>query len=77
MAIDNPAQVGELELKRLEARIDEIIQVCERLKEENAVLRRQHAVLVTERSSLIEKTELAHTRVDTIIQRLKALEQET
>ncbi|HLA74917.1 MAG TPA: TIGR02449 family protein [Gammaproteobacteria bacterium] len=77
MGTETPIQMGELELKRLESRVEEMIQACERIKEENNFLRKQQAALVTERASLIEKTEQAHTRVELIIQRLKALEQET
>lgn len=77
MVMDNTLQIGEQELKRLETQIDEIVHAYERLKEENSFLRKQQAALVTERAGLIEKTEQAHTRVELIIQRLRALEQET
>lgn len=76
MAVDNPAQTGELELVKLEAGIDEMIRFCDRLKEENRALRKQQMLLVNERAGLIEKNELAHTRVEMIIQKFKTLEQE-
>ena len=45
-----------------------------RLKEENRSLRNQQDSLVTERANLIEKNELARTRVEAMINRLKAIE---
>lgn len=75
MVIKTPAQAGESELKRLEVRIDEMIQASEFLAQENNSLRKQHATLLAERARLLEKTEQARTRVELIIQRLKAMEQ--
>ena len=45
--------------------------------EENRALRDQQANLIAERASLIEKSELARTRVEAMIGRLKAMEQGT
>ena len=58
----------------LASQLDELIQVCERLKAENTSLRAQQQVLTTERARLIEKNELARTRVEAMITRLKAME---
>jgi uncharacterized protein (TIGR02449 family) len=77
MSIDKAPQMGDLELKKLEAGIDEMIRSYDHLREENHALRKQHATLISERASLIEKNEQAHRRVETIIQRLKIMEQET
>ncbi|MEW6353597.1 MAG: TIGR02449 family protein [Pseudomonadota bacterium] len=76
MTID-AAQASEAELKKLEARIDEMIRTCERLKEENTLLRKQYDALLSEQTSLAEKNQQARARVELIIQRLKSLEQET
>ena len=67
--------MAESELKKLEARIDEMLHACARLSEENASLRKQQRVLMAERAKLQEKTTLSQTRVETMIQRLKLLEQ--
>ncbi len=72
---DDVTQVAEQELKRLEYRIDELIRTVERLKEENRSLRAQQRNLSTERAQLIEKNELARSRVEAMINRLKAMEQ--
>ena len=66
----------QLDLRQLEARVDELIRACERLKDENVSLRTQQDSLVAERAALIEKTEQARTRVEAMIMRLKAMEQD-
>jgi cell division protein ZapB len=58
----------------LEAKIDELIKTCEALREENRALRAQQNNLVAERASLIEKSELARSRVESMIARLRAME---
>ena len=63
------------DLKILEQRVDELIRVVERLKDENRSLRESHTALVNERAELIEKTEQARTRVEAMIARLRAMEQ--
>ncbi|MGV6826494.1 MAG: TIGR02449 family protein [bacterium] len=74
MAKANGQQVTEQELKALESRVEDLIRACQHLKEENRVLRSQQHALSTERASLIEKTELARTRVEAMITRLRGLE---
>ena len=67
---DNPST----ELASLEAQLQELLEICQRLKGENASLRDQTTSLVTERASLIEKNEMARSRVEAMINRLKAME---
>lgn len=67
---------GETELKKLEARVEQLIQECELQKRDNEVLRRQYNALVAERDSLEVKTSQARTRVAAVIERLKLLERE-
>ena len=59
---------------KLENRVDELIKAVERLQQENKTLRASQETLVNERASLIEKTELARNRVESMISRLKSLE---
>ncbi len=73
---DANARMDELDLKKLETRVDELIDAVERLQQENKSLRDNHNSLLAERNQLIEKTEQARTRVEAMIQRLKALENE-
>ena len=64
----------EDDLRLLEKRIDELIDTVGLLKNENTSLRQQKDKLVTERSQLIEKTEMARSRVEAMISRLRSLE---
>lgn len=67
----------ELDLKKLEVRVEELIRACAQLKDENNSLRSAQDSLITERADLIEKTELAKARVEAIITRLKSMEEES
>ena len=62
------------DLQSLETQIDDLIKTCQQLSEENQALRDQQANLMAERASLIEKSELARSRVEAMIARLKAME---
>jgi len=66
--------MDELDLKKLEARVDDLIKAVDRLQHENKTLRSSQTHLTKERNQLIEKTELAKTRVESMITRLRALE---
>lgn len=70
----NPPGGSQVDLQALEAQVDELIQTCEQLTDENRALREQQSTLVAERASLIEKSELARSRVEAMIARLKAME---
>ena len=70
----DPRIVSDQELKALESRIDELVRACGHLKQENRMLMARQDSLVTERAALIEKTELAKSRVEAMITRLKSLE---
>ena len=71
---DDTSPMEELSLRALEARLDELIRACEELTDENRALRDQQAHLMAERAALIEKSELARSRVEAMIARLKAME---
>lgn len=62
------------ELKKLESRVDDLIDACERLKRENTQLRSGDGDLREEHERLRRKTEQARTRIQSMIERLKALE---
>ncbi len=62
------------DLKALETRVDELISTIDKLTSENTALRSQQDNLVTERAVLIEKTEQARTRIESMISRLRAME---
>jgi len=64
------------ELARLEQQIDELLVLTQVLSKENRALRAQQKNWSTERAKLIEKNELAKSRVESMITRLKALERD-
>jgi cell division protein ZapB len=70
----NHPKLDSMDLQSLETRVDELIHTCEQLSDENRALRDQQSTLVAERASLIEKSELARSRVEAMIARLKAME---
>lgn len=63
-----------MDLAALETRVDELIKTVEELKTENSALKNQQESLVNERAVLIEKTEQARTRIESMIGRLRAME---
>jgi cell division protein ZapB len=66
--------VAPFDISALERQVDELIQVCNRLREENTWLRARQATLADDRAQLVEKTELARSRVESMISRLKSME---
>jgi len=74
MVGDNPINN---DLKALEERIDDLIGLCRRLREENEGLKHSRESLIEERSKLAEKNKIARTRLESIVDRLRALEKTT
>ena len=64
----------EIELKRLDESVNILLNTIELLKNENNQLRSQQEYLQIERARLMEKNEMARTRVESIINRLKSME---
>lgn len=62
-------------IEQLNWQIDELIELCNRLRKENQALRAQTSELLSEQARLIEQTELARSRVEAMITRLKSMEQ--
>jgi len=65
----------EHELKRLEKRVDALVQVCDQLQDENHSLKQRQDSLTAERATLLQKNEQVRARVEAMIGRLKAMEQ--
>ena len=59
---------------QLEQKLDQLIEACKRLQAENASLRERENHLLRERGKLIEKNDLARSRVEAMITRLKNLD---
>ena len=65
----------DLELRRLEKRLEELVVICRQLQEENTSLRHRQDSLIAERASLLHKNEQVKGRVEAMIGRLKGMEQ--
>jgi cell division protein ZapB len=74
MSDANPKSAIELELKKLERRLDELMGTVHQLKEENRALRTRQDSLSAERSALLQKNEQVRARVEAMIGRLKSME---
>jgi cell division protein ZapB len=74
MSKSNDPSPIDLELSRLETRIETLLKTIERLSMENRSLRAQQDTLATERASMIERHDLVRNRVEAIVTRLKSLE---
>ncbi len=72
----NNHQRWELEIQVLEDKIHSLVTYCQKLQEENHTLKTKQEKLVRDRTQLLEKTTIAKTRVESIIARLKSVEQE-
>ena len=62
------------EMDILERRVNQLIALTEQLSRENKALRTQQDNWSVERAKLIEKNELAKSRVESMIGRLRSLE---
>jgi len=71
--MNSDEQIGK-DLHQLELRVDDLIGVCRRLKDENDSLRDRRDSLIEEKSKLAEKNRMARTRLENIVTRLKALD---
>jgi cell division protein ZapB len=69
-------RMSSTEWVALEQKVSELMELCAILSRENRALRAQQQNWTTERAKLIEKNELAKSRVESMITRLKALEQD-
>ena len=68
--------MNEMQLKALTRKVDDLITLCSQLDDENRQLKSDARQWQKERETLIEKTEIARSKVESMIARLKTLEQE-
>lgn len=68
--------MSDIDLTALERKIDELVHLCDELVRENQTLTERHGEWAAERAQLIEKNELAKSKVEAMISRLRSLEQE-
>jgi cell division protein ZapB len=63
------------DLLALEIKIDELIKEYKRLEQEKRLLQAEREAWKAERAKLIKQNELARSRVEAMIERLKSMEQ--
>lgn len=64
----------EVELQRLEKRLDGLLVICRQLQDENVSLRQRQDSLLEERARLTQMNDQVRSRVEAMITRLKAME---
>ena len=69
-------EVLALEIEHLENKVDELIQLCDDLKNKYAKIQSDRELWLAERARLMEKNKMIQTKVEAMITRLKALGQE-
>ena len=74
MNTEDPKEEMEKGLEILESRIDELIKIVNRLTQNNRSLLTKQERLIAERADLIDKTDMARIRVESMITRLKSME---
>ena len=67
----------EQQFKSLEQRLDEFIELCDEYKRHNKSLKARETQLAEERANLMKKNDMARSKVESMISRLKALEQDS
>jgi len=65
------------DITELEAKLEELIKQYNSVQKENTTLKTKQDELVKEKAKLVEKTNLARTRVEAMISRLKTMEHGT
>ena len=66
----------EMDFTALEAKVDELIGLCETLAAQNKELREERRSLRAERARLMERNDQAKNKIETMISRLKTLDEE-
>ncbi|MCQ4258052.1 TIGR02449 family protein [Stutzerimonas stutzeri] len=67
----------DADLQLLTTKLEQLIQRIEQLKAQNRLLLHSEQTWREERAHLIEKNEMARVKVESMISRLKALEQDS
>ena len=75
--MSTPEQDPSTELAALETKLEILINQFNLIKNENKSLKVRQDALVKEKAKLLEKTTLAKARIEAMITRLKAMEQDS
>ena len=65
-----------VDINTLEKRIDELINLCDELENKHRAIETDRENWTQERTSLLEKNEMAKAKIEAMIMRLKSLEQD-
>ena len=74
MAETSKSSSLDVEFKRLEKRLEELVATVHRLKDENRALRARQDSLAAEKITVMNRSEQVRARVEAMIGRLKAME---
>ena len=74
MAENSRTSSLDVEFKRLEKRLEELVSTVHRLKDENRALRARQDSLAAEKTTVMNRSEQVRARVEAMIGRLKAME---
>jgi cell division protein ZapB len=66
--------MSERLIAEVEAKLEQLVRRCQQLDVENRNLRQQEQEWINERARLMEKQELARSRIESLITRLKQFE---
>ena len=72
--MESVSKSTDQQLEQLAEEVQLLADLCARLKSDIQTLQEQNQSLSRERSDLIEKNELARSRIEAMIVRLKAME---
>ena len=61
-------------IERLETRVDDLIQKCDQLNIENQSLKENNQELSETQQSILKKNNLAKSKAETILERLRSIE---
>ncbi len=61
-------------IQKLERRIENMIEMCEKMSRENEILRMDQKMMRNEFAALQEKNKIARSRMEHIIARLKSIQ---
>ena len=67
----------KIRLNAIESQVDELVALCNEHKRHNTSLRTRENQLNEERSNLLRKNDMARTKVEGMLTRLKALEDDS
>ena len=72
-----PTLMNDPDLLALNQKVDYLVALSMKLKEENRLLRSKEHSWLAERAQLMEKNDAARTKVESMISRLRTLEHES